>query len=813
MAYFKYRIVAKYNGIGKDIDIGAENLIGVVIDYPMDTEAIQPMLILKVRLDKNNIDHMIKNKDKGRILLRIDKVDVSNATNTSSPYIYTQCIYEIMDDTFSDKTILYDQNSEKKDAYAQVSLGLLSEDIIERNVVNQDCVIKEGNMMGAVCLFTQHMPMVIEPFTYNADIDELIISPLESTKEMIKYLTNIKVFYDTPLRYFMDFNATYLLSSRGVKVEVQGEESSTVIISLKEADKDPDALELGINYNSESKCYDFKVLTNDAQYVIDNTQNKTVNKLVGILDPSREQSNPGLAIQGIMDALTASNGIIKTVRNCTPSIGEGINNVIHGKNVYDFNTEEIKDLSNEYYSLYTSGRARLYELLEMYYQTALARIESLQKAIESQAGLNAPYLQEYYDNLKEQIKKIYKDGKDVLDTMKTQEEINEYMKYLLIGQVRYDELSGKAANAGYSITSYESLINGVAISDLYKNIDEIVDRRPVNEINNEFIEQKATEARDALTTSTKLMNQSIDNTINSFNTIKGCLNDLYKFLGKSSPSPTLPGGESSPWGDSSSGNDSESPQLPGNKFDHKKNIAEVNEFLTNINNTKSTMVEKYSYIETSVDEGVQYSQDLFKAQTSISPLGDQLGGLQGLLQGAFGQLVGGLFSGGGLTDITNSLNTFGSSLMEQIESIGQNALSNLGIGNINELMNGGIDSVANLADVGKTGLTFLETGALDILNTGMGTKVKYVDLGNDDPNKIKAIQKGIENKGTRLTITKDLIDNSILTLNKEYLVNNVGERAALNGRYILVHKQEVYIREGELFICRTIADFNKISEN
>lgn len=810
MAYFKYRIVAKYNGVGKDIDIGAENLIGVVIDYPMDTEAIQPMLILKVRLDKNNIDHMIKNKDKGRILLRIDKVDVSNATNTSSPYIYTQCIYEIMDDTFSDKTILYDKDSEKKDAYAQVSLGLLSEDIIERNVVNQDCIIKEGNMMGAVCLFTQHMPMVIEPFTYNADIDELIISPLESTKEMIKYLTNIKVFYDTPLRYFMDFNATYLLSSRGVKVEVQGEESSTVIISLKESDKDPDALELGINYNSESKCYDFKVLTNDAQYVIDNTQNKTVNKLVGILDPSREQSNPGLAIQGIIDALTASNGIIKAVRNCTPSIGDGINNVIHGKNVYDFNTQEIKDLSNAYHSLYTSGRARLYELIELYYQTAIKKIEDIQKAAENQTGVNAPYIQKYYDELKEKIKKIYEEGKAALDSMNTQEEINEYIRYLLIGQVRYDELSGKAANAGYSITSYESLINGVTISDLYKNIDEIVDRRPVNEINNEFIEQKAVEARDALNTSTGLMNQSIDNTINSFSAGKKCLNDLHKYLGTTGSSPTLPGGMSSPWDLPS---DTEAPQLPENKFDHKKNIAEIDDYITKINNTKSTMVEKYSYIEVSVDEGVQYSQDLFKAQTSISPLGDQLGNLQGFLQGAFGQLIGGLFSGGGLTDITDSLNTFGSSLMEQIESIGQNALNNLGIGNINELMNGGIDSVANLTDVGKTGLTFLETGILNILNTGMGDKVKYVDLGNDDPNKIKAIQKGIENKGTRLTITKDLIDNSILTLNKEYLVNNVGEKAALNGRYILVHKQEIYMREGDLFICRTIADFNKISEN
>ena len=60
--------------------------------------------------------------------------------------------------------------------------------------------------------------------------------------------------------------------------------------------------------------------------------------------------------------------------------------------------------------------------------------------------------------------------------------------------------------------------------------------------------------------------------------------------------------------------------------------------------------------------------------------------------------------------------------------------------------------------------------------------------------------------------TKENIDNSILTLNKEYIVQNVDSKSELNGRYLLHHKQEIYVREDALYNSKTILDFVKVPE-
>lgn len=370
MSAYKYDIAFRFNVGEHSVEVLSENIIMVAIDYVFNDEVIQPITFVKFRLDKNFIDQIILNKDTGRVYMQISKINVGNHSTFKIPYIQTNCVYELTDDVFAEKTILYDKNSEKEDAYAQITIGLMSETIMERNIINQDCVIKECNMMGAVCYFTYHMPMVIEPFTYNDDISELVIEPQESVKEIIKYLNNIKVFYDTPLRYFMDFNVTYLLSSSGLPTQVEGEESPTVIISVKDVDKDADALELGINYNSKTKCYDLKILSNDTEFYEDNTQDKTVNKLIGVLDPSREQSLPALT-ETLKKAKDTMKGMMNQIQENVASIGQGINDVIHGKNVIDYGVSEVDDISMDYKDSVERGNQIATQRVEQYYQAIL----------------------------------------------------------------------------------------------------------------------------------------------------------------------------------------------------------------------------------------------------------------------------------------------------------------------------------------------------------------------------------------------------------------------------------------------------------
>lgn len=385
MGAFKYDISFQFQIQGKTVDVTSENILLVAIDYLYNNEIIQPLTFVKFRLDKNLIDELILQKNTGRCYMYISKVNVNNSAQVRIPYIKTKCIYELADDIFKEKTIMYDKGSERQDVYGQITLGLVSDILIERNVINQDCIIKEGNMMGAVCLFTYHMPMVIEPFTYNDDIDQLVIEPQETVKDVISYLNNIKVFYDTPLRYFMDFNVTYLVSSSGNPIEVKGEESANVVISVKDGDIDEDFFELGSNYNEQAKCYELKIPSNDTSFYESNVQDKSVNKLVGIIDPSREKSLPGLT-DLMKNAKVDMDNMISQVQKNVSKIGSGINDVVHGENVVNYNTQCTKNRSAEYQATMQNALPLASQKVDLYYNAAVKAMQNQNSGSNGAAG-------------------------------------------------------------------------------------------------------------------------------------------------------------------------------------------------------------------------------------------------------------------------------------------------------------------------------------------------------------------------------------------------------------------------------------------
>ena len=60
-------------------------------------------------------------------------------------------------------------------------------------------------------------------------------------------------------------------------------------------------------------------------------------------------------------------------------------------------------------------------------------------------------------------------------------------------------------------------------------------------------------------------------------------------------------------------------------------------------------------------------------------------------------------------------------------------------------------------------------------------------------------------------VQKADIDASVLTLNKEYIINakEVRNNDIYNGRYLLARKRELYIRQDEEFIANVMLLFDK----
>ena len=78
---------------------------------------------------------------------------------------------------------------------------------------------------------------------------------------------------------------------------------------------------------------------------------------------------------------------------------------------------------------------------------------------------------------------------------------------------------------------------------------------------------------------------------------------------------------------------------------------------------------------------------------------------------------------------------------------------------------------------------------------------------------VKNVKAKIENKDKQLTITKSDIDTSVLTPNKQYIVNNYDAHKNKNGLFLLQRKIDMFSRIGEDTFSDTVQlEFDRLSD-
>lgn len=93
-------------------------------------------------------------------------------------------------------------------------------------------------------------------------------------------------------------------------------------------------------------------------------------------------------------------------------------------------------------------------------------------------------------------------------------------------------------------------------------------------------------------------------------------------------------------------------------------------------------------------------------------------------------------------------------------------------------------------------------------------KTKSIRVSNDNTGLLDNMVAASDTGAIQLLIQKTDIDSSVLTMNKEYIVNaeDMYGHKDYNGKYILTRKRELYIREDENFIMNTMLLLEKIPE-
>lgn len=293
MDKYKYSIQLRYIKKKENIsqEIKSTRIRSVIIDKDYSSNNL-PVIFMNITLQKDLLDHMIHNSQKNTMVLTIYKyIYREGKLSTKVKYIHSEMAYFIQEDLNYRASLDYasEENKEKDTITKNLNIGLMSIANMNNNKKTYNCILRNTTMMNAVHYCTSHMNMIIERFHYNDTLRELLISPQSSVAATIKYLNNIKVFYKTPYRFFIDFDCGYLLSSSGTSVPRKGESINTILIVIRDP-LNEQAMEEGMITNNKTKNYQIDVSAADTMVYENRITEKVYTSVAGISENGQTRS-------------------------------------------------------------------------------------------------------------------------------------------------------------------------------------------------------------------------------------------------------------------------------------------------------------------------------------------------------------------------------------------------------------------------------------------------------------------------------------------------------------------------------------------
>ena len=282
---YKYTASMKYVLGDTVIDIDAMQMKSIAIDSNYKSMNM-PMIFVTAAVHKAHRDLMEENQDEGIFILTIKRaVANSDMPNLYMDYIEDKFIYFIARDqsgnaehsaTEHSEASFYDED--RTDLYRLISIGLLSIDHINKNKKALNGVVT-GPLSSVMYYATSHLPIVIEPPKNNIELKNQFLPPMNSISKTLEYLNSLSVFYDTPYRFFIDFDCSYLISSSGKSIRKKGEDIGTVFITLRDDETDSSSQVQGMTINKEKTMYQMDVSDSDCEIVDNHISGKSYSKL------------------------------------------------------------------------------------------------------------------------------------------------------------------------------------------------------------------------------------------------------------------------------------------------------------------------------------------------------------------------------------------------------------------------------------------------------------------------------------------------------------------------------------------------------
>ena len=323
---YNYKIVLKYiNSTNIEVEIDPTQIQYILIDK--DFENINmPVITIFGSIEKNILDDMIRHSNDNLVTLGIYKYDNTNQNdNITEKYFNDKFIYMLNEDLSRTDKLDNPQGIDSKTGnrqYREVTIFLIQQNAINNNRQTINGVYHNASMNSLILQSTNYLGnMLLEPIKYDTRFDQVIIPPIDSISNYIRYLNdNLGVFYDSPYRFFIDFDTTYLVSSSGNAIRARNQYIYTIVIDIREIDSNISE-EPGAYVDLKSGKYTIGIDASKVEYVKNNVTNKIVNKVTVI------NSKGDVFEQDIEDNKAKVTSTINQIMNISNNDQNVINNI------------------------------------------------------------------------------------------------------------------------------------------------------------------------------------------------------------------------------------------------------------------------------------------------------------------------------------------------------------------------------------------------------------------------------------------------------------------------------------------------------
>ena len=764
-----------------------------------------PVIYATLSMDKKYFDKIIAGSKTACIYLNIFKlytledtgIEIKQLTQYSG-----KMSYFINQDINYNKEIDYSgANSTKKDVLQTFSIGLMFANCIEANKQTNNTNFVGVPMQNQARYFLQQeIPLLIEPFDYNESLKQLVIPPMDSLSKTINYLNDTRVFYKTPYRFYIEPDCMYLMSTSGNGVRRKDEKYNTVLLHIRGLDE-KEALNGGMDIDNKYGCYTIDVNVKYSWYTIDSDTQKLFNQIESIIDPSITESatfinniNTSISkvtglVHKIESTITDSTKIIKNTINSLPeykaTVVSAVKNIDGVLNLSDnLRTAIAQGLYGitsydglEYLSIYSVNERfdhaikEIEFLKKLYYYTEVTTTSEDGSTTSSSGVKNDKVVSD--EECDEMIKKL-KEYKSSANNCNT---IGLGIPNILIQSMTIlSDICSTTAN----ITTFTSAVSLINIStNTYGMLQEIIN------------------TKNKVTANTDNINNTIIPKVNTEYRMSGYLKAAISVVSKASEYYRL-------WMTGTAL--TVDPYASTIKIVDGQKINPFSDIIDDMNNGSNIIEKEADAMLIAVEH---YKVNNLSVESIISAVQPTIQSLNKECKENVSNTVNQLKTN--YQNILNTANTLwetvttlGSTAKEQLSEMAKTAkeatvkLNSLDF-NINSLsdLQKDLNAFKDLSHIGMLGISLFKANLNIAGPNSINTGSKIIRITNDNTNAIKNIKADIENHMNQLSITKEGLDTSVLTPNKQYIINNYDAHSGINGYFILNKKNDIFIRHDE----------------